>query len=84
MGIIILAVIIVAVGFAFWRARNKRGTIARSGMAEIRAGEDRASIMLGEPSGRIERDMVGEPAPVEASEDAFRVERERREHHGRG
>jgi len=57
-------------------------TIARSGSAELRVGEDRADILLGDLDAGVQRPS-GEPAPVEADEDAWQREREQRERDGR-
>jgi hypothetical protein len=55
----------------------------RSGDAEVRAGEDRANILLGELDGLVQPVPIGEPAAVEAADDAWRQERQRRERDGR-
>jgi hypothetical protein len=58
-------------------------TPVRSGNAEIRVGEDRANILLGDLDGRIEPAPSGDPAPVEADDATWQRERERRERDGR-
>lgn len=57
-------------------------TITRAGDADLRAGEDRANILLGNLDAGVQRPS-GEPAPVEADEDAWQREREQRERDGR-
>lgn len=57
-------------------------TIARSESAELRVGEDRANLLLGDPDAGADH-PVGEPGPVEADEAAWQRERERREQDGR-
>ncbi len=84
--VVIVVALIAAAVVAVWRERRspqqQGGLIKRSGLGEIRRGEETASIVLGEPGGRPERNLVGEPAPVEASDEAFRAEREHRERRG--
>ncbi len=58
-------------------------TLVRSGDAEIRAGEERAALLLGDPDAGMRCPPPGEPAPVEADEDAWQREREERERDGR-
>ncbi len=55
----------------------------RSGNAELRVGEDRANILLGDLDGRVAPPPSGEPAPVEADGSSWQRERERRERDGR-
>lgn len=59
-------------------------TIRRSGLSELRLEEERANLLLGDLEVGVER-STGEPAPVEAGEDAWQREREReqRERNGR-
>jgi hypothetical protein len=57
-------------------------TITRSGSDKLRIGEERANILLGDLDAGVQR-PGGEPAPVEADEDAWRREREQRERDGR-
>jgi hypothetical protein len=49
----------------------------------MRAGEERANMLLGELDAGAQRPTRGEPAPVEADEDAWQREREQRERDGR-
>jgi len=49
----------------------------------MRAGEIRADLLLGDLDVGLEPPADGEPAPVEADEDAWRREREQRERDGR-
>lgn len=57
-------------------------TITRSGVAKLRMGEERANLALGDLNAGVQRPS-GEPAAVEADEDAWQREREQREHDGR-
>jgi len=59
-------------------AERSGETITRSGSDELRYGEERANLLLGELNARVQS-FSGEPAPVEAGEDALQHERERRE-----
>jgi hypothetical protein len=62
--------------------RERSGeTITRSGDGKKRIAEERANRMLGTPDTGVHRPS-GEPAAVEADEDAWRRERERRERGG--
>jgi len=56
--------------------------ITRSGSAKLRAGEDRAALLIGDLDAGVQRPS-GEPAPVEADEEAWQREREQRERDGR-
>lgn len=53
-------------------------TITQSGLVELRMGEQRANVLLGDVDAGTQR-VSGEPAPVEADEDAWQREREQRE-----
>jgi hypothetical protein len=57
-------------------------TVTRSESAKLRLGEDRANMLLGDLDAGVQRPS-GEPAPVEADEDAWQREREQRERDGR-
>jgi hypothetical protein len=57
-------------------------TITRSGSDEVRVGEEQADRFLGDLDAGLQRPS-GEPAPVEADEDAWQREREQRERDGR-
>jgi len=63
-------------------AERSGETITRSGSIKLRAGEEEAEYLLGDQDAGIQRPS-GEPAPVEAGEDAWRREREQRERDGR-
>jgi hypothetical protein len=48
-------------------------------LADVRIGEDRANILLGDLDAGLQSSTSGEPAPVEADEAAWQREREERE-----
>jgi hypothetical protein len=58
-------------------------TLVQSGDGEMRAGEVRADLLLGDLDAGVQPPPPGEPAPVEADEAAWTHEREQRERDGR-
>lgn len=67
-----------------WRLLRERSDgMTRSGLSELRIGEDQANILLGDRDAGVKHPPSGEPASVEADEAAWQRERERRERAGR-
>jgi hypothetical protein len=56
--------------------------IERSAAPRLRLAEESADRMIGNSDAGVQR-LSGEPAPVEADEAAWQLERERRERDGR-
>ena len=77
--VIIVAVVVVVAAATLRRERRspqqQGGVIKRSGLSEIRRGEETASIVLRGARWQARGMVLGEPSPVEASDDAFRAER---------